>query len=119
MSQKNRPRDSRDSPFIAIRKPKEYKLHPVISAIGAIIVGWIFVSVNKSKHKSIIKATDADNYLNTGKSNISAPNDKLISSVITTRVISTSSSGGSGHIGGSSTHIGGGGHSFGGGGRHF
>ncbi len=92
-----------------------------ISLVGGVIVAWIFVASNKSKHKSIIQATDADLYMNTGKSAVAPPKDKLVSSVVTSHVISTSSSSGGGgsHIGGSSFHVGGGGHSFGGGGRHF
>ena len=92
-----------------------------ISLLGGVVVAWIFVASNKSKHKSIIHATDADLYMNTGKSEVAPPKDKLVSSVVTSHVISTSSSSGGGgsHIGGSSFHSGGGGHSFGGGGRHF
>jgi len=100
---------------------KVHRPNIFISLVGGVIVAWIFVASNKSKHKSIIQATDADLYMNTGKSSVAPPKDKLVSSVVTSHVISTSSNSGGGgsHIGGSSFHVGGGGHSFGGGGRHF
>ena len=91
-----------------------------ISFIVSVIVAIIFVSINISKHKGIVLATNANQYMNRANED-KVVEDKLISSVTTTRVVPKDDppSGGGHMVGGSSVHIGGGGHTFGGGGRHF
>ncbi len=96
----------------------------LISIIMGLIIAFAYVMINISKHKGIVLATGAAQYLDSNKTDIYKKNDKMISthtSVVTIPKDPPSSHGSSGshHIGGSSFHSGGGGHSFGGGGRHF
>ena len=93
-----------------------------LSLIIASAVAGLFVGINISKHKGIKIAENANDYLDSSKTDVYKKSDKLISthtSVTTIPKDPPSSGGGSHHIGGSSFHSGGGGHSFGGGGRHF
>ena len=95
-----------------------------ISFVLGFIIAIAFVMINISKHKGIVLATSAEQYLDSNKTNVYKKNDKMISthtSAVTIPKDPPRSSGGSSshHIGGSSFHLGGGGHSFGGGGRHF
>ena len=104
-----------------LHKEKAPSIFLSFIAAGAVAIG--FVVINISKHKSIKLATNANEYIDSSKTNIYKKTDKMISthtSVVTIPKDPPSSSGGSSfHVGGSSFHSGGGGHSFGGGGRHF
>ena len=100
-----------------VKKSPNILLSLLISLISAII----FVGVNISKHKGIVLASNANNYMSKEDGTM-RKEDKLLSSVTTTRMVPKdppTSSGGGHMVGGSSVHIGGGGHTFGGGGRHF
>ena len=105
-----------DNGDVKVKKSPNVFLSLLISLISAII----FVAVNISKHKGIVLASNANSYM-TKEDGAMKKEDKLLSSVTTTRAVPKDppSSGGSHMVGGSSVHIGGGGHSFGGGGRHF
>lgn len=94
-----------------------------LSFIIATVVAGFVVIINISKHKGIKIAENANEYLDSSKSDVYKKTDKLISTHTSVTTIPkdppSSSGGGSHHIGGTSFHSGGGGHSFGGGGRHF
>ncbi len=101
---------------------KEKSPSVFLSLIIASVVAGFVVGINISKHKGIKIAENANDYLDSSKTDVYKKSDKLISthtSVTTIPKDPPSSGGGSHHIGGSSFHSGGGGHSFGGGGRHF
>lgn len=95
--------------------PKKYHPPILLAIIISSIVSGIAIAIMISKNKMIMKATQADEYIDSNSINISKKQDRFISSHTTHYTTPSSSSGGGGFH--SSSGSSGGGHSSGGG-RH-
>lgn len=102
---------------IPTRNEIEVEFVPVLFIGGffSLIFSIIFVSINKSKHTTIRKATEAEHYLVKNSFNVTDKKDVFISTHTNKIYDPPSSSSG----GGSSTHHSSSGRSHGGGGRRF
>ena len=90
----------------------------VITAIGSVIISGITIWILIAKHKMIVAAKYANQYIDDKNTKLYTPIDTFLTTYTSTVKINRDS-GGSGRSGGSSTHRGAGGRSFGGGGRKF
>ena len=97
----------------------EFEFFPtlIFSGVFALIFMLIFIGINKKKHTTIAKATEAKQYLVKNSFIITNKNDRFLRTRTVKHYCPPSSSSGGG--GGSSTHSGSSGISHGGGGRHF
>lgn len=91
------------------------KINYFVSFILSGIITFITILILVNKNKMIKKATDAGNYLDKSKINITNRSDNFVTTHTTSYTISSSS----GSSGGSSTHRSSSGGFHGGGGRHF
>ena len=96
----------------------EFSLFPtlIFSGVFALIFMLIFIGINKKKHTTIAKATQAREYLVKNSFVLTAQNNVFLRTRTVKTYCPPSSSSSGGH---SSTHSGSSGISHGGGGRHF
>jgi len=98
---------------------REKSVNWVITIIGALVVAGITIFVLISKHKMIISAKYAHEYIDKSNIKVYTPIDNFLTTYTSKTRINDDSSSGGGRSGGSSTHTSSSGSSHGGGSRGF